>query len=69
MEQKILSVLDRIEAMRIRAIENPDSYTADYCMRVAEGIISAEFGYYGRTEWMDKLKADPTTMMYKRAHR
>lgn len=69
MEKKVLSALDRIEAMRLRAIEHPNAYSVDYCLRVAEGILSAEFGLHSRTEWTTKLAADPTTMMYKRVHR
>ena len=66
MERKILEVLDRIESMRIRAIENPNHYTADYVLRVAEGIISSEFGFGSRLAWMDALKKIPTSDLAKR---
>ena len=69
MEDKILSVLDRIESMRIRALENPNHYSTDYCLRVAEGILSAEFGYHSRLEWTEALAKRPTSDMYKRARR
>lgn len=69
MERTILSVLDRIEAMRTRAVEHPDAYSVDYCLRVTEGIISSAFGFHSRDEWMTRLREDPTSMQYKRAHR
>lgn len=68
MTDKVLDILDRIESMRIRAIENPQHYSADYCLRVAEGIISAEFGFHSRLEWTDELAKRPTSDLYKRVH-
>lgn len=68
MKDKLLEVLDRIESMRIRALENPSHYSTDYCLRVAEGILSAEFGWHSRLEWTEELAQRPTSDMYKRLH-
>lgn len=68
MKDKLLEVLDRIESMRIRALENPGHYSTDYCLRVAEGILSAEFGWHSRLEWTEELAQRPTSDLYKRTH-
>lgn len=69
MTDRILEVLDRIESMRLRAQNNPDTYTADYVLRTTEAIIASKFGFYGRSSWMDELRKIPTSELHKRSYR
>lgn len=64
----VLEILDRIEAMRLRAFFNPEHYTVDYVLRTAEGIIASEFGFYGTQQWKDELRKIPTSELHKRSY-
>ena len=54
-----LKLLDDIEEVRQKAIENPKNYPTEYTVRLITAIVSEYVGYNSRVDWTDKLKEHP----------
>lgn len=56
---KVLDILDSMEEIRQKAIENPEKYPVDYTIRLCSAIVAQAYGYQERTDWTDELKKLP----------
>lgn len=56
---KVLDILDSIEEIRQKAVENPEKYPVDYTIRLCSAIVAQAYGYQGRSDWTDELKKIP----------
>jgi len=65
---KVLDILDSMEEIRQKAIEQPDKYPVDYTIRLLSAIVAEAYGYESRTDWTDRLKELPESRYYKRYH-
>ncbi len=63
---KELSLLDQIEEIRQKSIENPQRYPVDHTVRVISAMVAKYLGYDGRSEWTDELKKHPESNLAKR---
>ena len=54
-----LKLLDDIEEVRQKAIDNPKNYPTDYAVRLITAIVSDYVGYNSRNDWTDELKKYP----------
>lgn len=53
---KGLTLLDQIEEIRQKAVENPANYPVDYTIRLISAIVAEYAGYSSRNDWTDELK-------------
>lgn len=53
---KELVLLDQIEEIRQKAVENPANYPVDYTIRLISAIVAEYAGYHNRNDWTDELK-------------
>lgn len=56
---KVLDILDSMEEIRQKAIENPEKYPIDYTIRLCSAIVAQAYGYQDRTDWTGALKKIP----------
>lgn len=56
---KVLDILDNMEEIRQKAVENPEQYPVDYTIRLLSAIVAQAYGYQNRADWTEKLKALP----------
>lgn len=54
-----LKLLDDIEEVRQKAIDNPKNYPTDYAVRLITAIVAEYVGYNSRNDWTDELKKYP----------
>lgn len=57
-----LELLDRIEEIRQKSIEEPEKYPIDYTIRVIAAIVADYTGYESRCDWTRELKKHPESM-------
>lgn len=57
-----LYILDSMEEVRQIIAECPESYPADYIVRLCCSIVAKAYGYNSRTEWTGELKKHPESM-------
>lgn len=53
---KGFTLLDQIEEIRQKAVENPANYPVDYTIRLISAIVAEYAGYSSRNDWTDELK-------------
>lgn len=63
---KELALLDQIEEIRQKSIENPFNYTVDHTVREIVAMVAGYFGYKGRSEWTEELAGYPESNIAKR---
>lgn len=59
MVNKELALLDQIEEVRQKAVENPINYPVDYTIRLISAIVAEYAGYGSRSGWTEALKKHP----------
>lgn len=63
---KVLDMLDSMEEIRQKTVENPKQYPVDYTIRLCSAIVAQAYGYQSRTEWTSELKRHPESRHYQR---
>lgn len=63
---KELYLLDEIEEIRQKAIENPKDYPIDYTIRLISAYVAVYAGYQSRSDWTEELKKYPESKHSKR---
>lgn len=59
MMNKELTLLDKMEEIRQKAIEKPEEYPVDYTIRLLSALVAKHVGYESRNDWTDELKKCP----------
>ena len=63
---KELKLLDSIEEIRQKVVEQPAQYPIDYTIRLITAIVAQYIGYESRCDWTDELKQYPQSNYFRR---